>query len=180
MLGEVLISSQSRGGCNHRYHNLVHLRPQKSTLRPGSRHFIEIGDLAIDEKRILGWASFCDSNHRGGCHGLSPLHSMEFPSSLTFVDVMSSCLAKGDGTVKYLALSYVWGDRSDTLELNRTTARKLFDVGVLGLPDVENQIPKTIGDAMQLTKKLGIRYLWVDRLCIVSHAAVVVSGALAT
>lgn len=79
----------------------------------------------------------------------------------------SLCLIQNNGTVTYLALSYVWGQLADTLELNRSTASKLFEVGAFDLPEVENKLPKTIKGAMRLTQKLGIRYLWVDRLCIV-------------
>jgi hypothetical protein len=92
---------------------------------------------------------------------------VDFPSSLTLIDVDSLCLAYRDAPTKYLALSYVWGQIPDTLELNRATATALFQAGVLGRPETKAKIPKTIWDAVQLTHSLGIRYIWVDRLCIV-------------
>jgi hypothetical protein len=44
----------------------------------------------------------------------------------------------------YAALSYVWGTR----------------------PDDKIDWPKTVLDAVEVTKQLGLQYLWVDRLCI--------------
>ena len=165
---ERLILTWIKNSCYHN-HPYLDMVAQKSSVRPDSLHYIESGHSPIDDRRIRAWASFCDSNHRGHCHGLPLLQSIEFPSSLTLIDVTSLCLTNSTGTAKYLALSYVWGQISGTLELNRTTASKLFDTGIFGLSEVEKKLPKTIRDAMWLTKSLDIRYLWVDRLCIVSR-----------
>jgi hypothetical protein len=32
---------------------------------------------------------------------------------------------------------------------------------------IQDQLPKTIQDAMEVVKRLGMRYLWVDALCII-------------
>lgn len=56
-----------------------------------------------------------------------------------------------DGGVSYAALSYVWGTPGDVED------------GYDKLPD---DLPKTISDAILVTQKLKIRYLWVDRYCI--------------
>lgn len=62
---------------------------------------------------------------------------------------------------EYVALSYCWGmpQRLVTTKSNRMNHL------VHGIP--EDEIPKTISDAIQVCRKLGIRYLWVDALCIV-------------
>lgn len=53
---------------------------------------------------------------------------------------------------RYTCLSYVWGDESaeDAASNNQILA----------------DVPKTVLDAMFVTLKLGMRYLWVDRYCI--------------
>lgn len=61
---------------------------------------------------------------------------------------------------KYVALSYCWGGKSqvqttkETLELHQ---------GSISCAD----LPKTICDAIWVTKQLGMRFLWVDCLCII-------------
>jgi hypothetical protein len=65
--------------------------------------------------------------------------------------------------ILFLALSYVWGKESQPLILKRENKDFLGVPGVLTAYD----IPKTIEDAISLTKQLGFRYLWVDALCII-------------
>lgn len=160
--------------CGHR-HSAIDLLPGKA-LGSSTQYYLETGHSAIGELRIRTWSSYCDSNHHGKCHDLPPLQSLPRPSSVILIDVTSLCLVENDGTAQYLALSYVWGQIPETLELTRATAQNLFDVGALGLPEVDGKIPKTIMDAMKLTRSLDIRYLWVDRLCIVSLKPLRVEG----
>jgi hypothetical protein len=68
------------------------------------------------------------------------------------------CYAVGP---KYAALSYTWGPPSITqLKLTKQNEESLFSPG--GIRDA----PTTIRDAVEVCKRLGIRYLWVDALCI--------------
>ena len=60
----------------------------------------------------------------------------------------------------YVALSYCWGGEQDC----KTTKATLPDRYV-GIPWAS--LPKTIQDAVTVTRELGIRFLWVDSLCIV-------------
>jgi len=41
--------------------------------------------------------------------------------------------------------------------------------GALVRPDFHTKISVTIRDAMQVARELGLRYLWVDSLCIIHH-----------
>ncbi|KAH7391372.1 heterokaryon incompatibility protein-domain-containing protein [Cadophora sp. MPI-SDFR-AT-0126] len=61
---------------------------------------------------------------------------------------------------RYTALSYCWGDKE-----NLTTTVHNLDAMKAGI--AWGTIPATIQDAILVTRKLGIRYLWVDALCIV-------------
>jgi hypothetical protein len=59
----------------------------------------------------------------------------------------------------YVVLSYVWGADS-SLEFPEEN----------GLPKrLPEEVPQTIRDAIEVTKKLGLRYLWVDKYCINQH-----------
>ncbi|PQE16956.1 heterokaryon incompatibility protein [Rutstroemia sp. NJR-2017a BBW] len=60
---------------------------------------------------------------------------------------------------QYLALSYCWGKGATILTTSTT-----LESHIEGL-DPE-RIPRTIADAITVTRRLGFRYLWVDALCI--------------
>ena len=154
--------------CLH-IHGYLEILPQKLNLDPVNEYFVPVDHLAISVTRMHSWAEYCDSNHRGHCHSLAPSDLVGVASNLIFIDVELSCLVHASGSAQYLALSYVWGQISPTLELKVETANKLFQVGSLTLPEFLELLPNTIRDAMLVTKSLGVRYLWVDRLCIVRY-----------
>jgi hypothetical protein len=61
----------------------------------------------------------------------------------------------------YIALSYCWGDREIMLKSTKKSV-------VQWMEDIPwNQLPQTFQDAASLSRALGIRYLWIDALCIV-------------
>lgn len=63
-------------------------------------------------------------------------------------------------TRSYVALSHCWG-RSKLV----TTTRATVAARGLGIP--WGELSRTFQDAITLTRRLGIRYLWIDSLCIV-------------
>ncbi|KAG7088723.1 hypothetical protein E1B28_012691 [Marasmius oreades] len=69
------------------------------------------------------------------------------------------------GTEKeyYAALSYVWGEEQP----NMTTSNNL-EAYVKAI-DLQ-LIPRTIRDAITVTHKLGLRFLWVDSFCIIQDS----------
>ncbi len=60
----------------------------------------------------------------------------------------------------YFTLSHCWGGTHHTMSLSHTN----FDSFVAGVGD--DEMPKTFCDAIQLTRNLNLRYLWVDSMCI--------------
>ena len=60
---------------------------------------------------------------------------------------------------RYMALSYCWGAAS-FFQLSKDSFPMLLD-GVS-----PEEFPKTIQDAIEVTRCLGVRYLWVDSLCM--------------
>ena len=60
----------------------------------------------------------------------------------------------------YAVLSYCWGGPQ---KLSLTKSR----LGAGTLIFAKNELPATIRDAVQVTEELGLRFLWVDALCIV-------------
>ncbi|KAF1961591.1 HET-domain-containing protein [Byssothecium circinans] len=71
--------------------------------------------------------------------------------------------AKPNETGSYTCLSYCWGtDQQYATKSDNIKSRKFgFDANVM---------PATIKDAIVVTRHMGIRYLWVDSLCIIQDS----------
>ncbi|KAH9889086.1 heterokaryon incompatibility protein-domain-containing protein [Cubamyces lactineus] len=63
----------------------------------------------------------------------------------------------------YIALSYVWGEDQPhrTTRQNLPSYMESMDIALL---------PQTIRDAIRVTHTLGVRYLWIDSLCIIQDS----------
>lgn len=64
---------------------------------------------------------------------------------------------------KYAALSYRWGTLSTI-----TTTSKTFASHISGMK--METLPKTLQDAILVSRVLGIQYLWIDALCIIQDS----------
>lgn len=64
----------------------------------------------------------------------------------------------------YIALSHCWGGRQPL----RTTKENICSMKTC-IPWAK--LPNTFQDAISVTRRLGIRYLWIDSLCIVQDDA---------
>lgn len=60
---------------------------------------------------------------------------------------------------EYATLSYCWGSVQPATLTSGTVGRLSAGIGV-------GDLPQTFQDAIRLTYQLGIRYLWIDSLCI--------------
>jgi hypothetical protein len=63
-----------------------------------------------------------------------------------------------------LALSYCWGSKEESEKQLKTTADSLSKHSS---QIYINEMPQTIADAVVACRALGVRYLWVDALCII-------------
>ena len=100
-----------------------------------------------DEANLNGvreWLELCRTSHGNACRR----QAIHEPISRSFrlINCTKEPLVVEDHNwgITYAALSYVWG----------TGPEDIIDW------------PKTIIDAVEVTRKLGLQYLWVDRLCI--------------
>ncbi|KAH8647328.1 heterokaryon incompatibility protein-domain-containing protein [Xylariales sp. PMI_506] len=84
---------------------------------------------------------------------------------MMLIDLELQCLTRTSMHLKYTCLSYVWGDTGALFSATRKTLAQLLEPGVF--TRYADRIPQTIRDAMKVTRALGVRFLWVDRLCIV-------------
>lgn len=62
--------------------------------------------------------------------------------------------------VEYIALSYCWG-KDGKLKTKKETKRAM-EQGIM-----TSRLPLAIFDAVMYTRALGLRYLWIDALCII-------------
>lgn len=79
------------------------------------------------------------------------------------IDVSQACVAQLPQDLPYAALSYVWGaDSGNQLQATMSNIHNLEEPNSLKNAD----LPQTILDTFKVCEELDLRYLWVDRLCI--------------
>lgn len=71
---------------------------------------------------------------------------------------------------RYIALSHRWGDTKEyppfCTRVKDATGRG-HDLQSFKTALPQDNVPQTFKDAIDVTRRLGIRYLWIDSLCIV-------------
>ncbi|KAK1655156.1 heterokaryon incompatibility protein-domain-containing protein [Colletotrichum phormii] len=122
-------------------------------------------------KRLKDRVWGCASNH-SGCYYSSEPRSL--PTRLIKVGQIDDDMARlviSDGlpsTTSYIALSYCWGPPSVSKPQLITTAATLADRQTkIPLPEM----PETIRDSVVFARHMGIKYIWIDALCIIQDDA---------
>lgn len=109
--------------------------------------------------------SNCLDNHRD-CHEAGQYQNAQLPTRV--IDIGSplesekslKLVALPDRRERYATLSYCWGGSQEFCTTKTTMMRNMESMD-------HDQLLKTIRDAIWVTRELGVRYLWVDSLCIV-------------
>ncbi|KAE8440612.1 hypothetical protein EG329_007031 [Mollisiaceae sp. DMI_Dod_QoI] len=136
--------------------------PEKATKIFGRGQILDEHWIRFDT--IKDWYRICRDEHGAACH--SPLFSQDLDATpVYFIDTQDSCIIPAPKE-RYISLSYVWGHVS-SLHLERANVNTLTSQGALRRRDIIDRIPLTILHAIEITRLLGKRYLWVDSLCIV-------------
>ena len=110
------------------------------------------------------WIRSCDTTHQCMTTVAGPGLPSRLLSTNYHVDggVRLCPTAEMDPEVRYTALSFVWGKANKghdrTLSHNLATFEERIDY---------EQLSKTIRDAIQVTYQLGIKYIWIDSLCVI-------------
>lgn len=117
---------------------------------------------AADLSFLLDKLHECETSHPG-CHD-TEIFPVSIMKQLYFVDVIELRLVLAPFVKdSFAVLSYTWGG-----DIKMKTTRKLLKQYTSALP---SPLPKTYRDAIFSTKRAGIRYLWVDALCIIQDDA---------
>jgi hypothetical protein len=106
---------------------------------------------AIDFNILRDWVQLCVQHKRICIQDESSTSSLK---DMKLIDCELRQIVPALSSHKYSALSYVWGTSKSGNE-----DQCVNDI----LPTT---LPRTIEDAMSITKVLGLRYLWIDRYCI--------------
>ena len=132
-------------------------------LRPDLATYNEAKNLPI--VLIKSWLHTCEGEHEV-CRS-DPANELDM--SLYLIDVVEECITlKPVSNVRYIALSYVWGNVKST-NLTSGNMEELRKPRSLSSGSHVVTVPQTIRDAMRLTVDLDIRYLWVDCLCLIQN-----------
>ncbi|KAK0708658.1 heterokaryon incompatibility protein-domain-containing protein [Lasiosphaeris hirsuta] len=123
------------------------------------------------------WLDTCLGCHGARCDDPGWGGNLPFPSGPHFrlIDVNAMRVAQFDPAVlargvrpQYAALSYVWGV-TGALALN-LHVRNMHHLAT-SLYGRDRRIAGTIRDAIDVTRRLGLQYLWVDSLCVIQKDA---------
>ena len=118
---------------------------------------------------IDGWIRDCETNHPL-CH-----RSTSIGRKQTFLRILDTSVSRDSSRVRlcesreipesahYLTLSHCWGG-AEIKSLSSAT----YDNYKNGV-QVE-ELPRTFQDAVNLTRRLAIRYLWIDAVCIMQDS----------
>lgn len=137
-----------------------------STLSPNQPYLSRISRRSIlDFEELKGWLTHCEESH-SSCN---TSHVLEKPTTHFFlVDTRDKCIVRPKTHCRYIALSYVWGG----VPQHKLTEDNLQELSAdFSLrPEL---LAATIRDAVELTEKLGERYLWVDTLCLIQDSTAI-------
>lgn len=117
----------------------------------------------------IHWFQSCSTQHLA-CNSISK-HLQILPTRL--LDIQEAGLDESPGrlisttelpsSVDYVTLSYVWGN-ADQLILTTSNVHNMLH----SLP--KERLPQAVIDAISVTRRLGVRYLWVDSLCVIQDS----------
>ena len=116
-----------------------------------------------------GWIRDCETNH-SQCHCSISIERKQAFLRIPDVSISENssvvCLCESreiPESARYLTLSHCWGGTKIKSLSNATYDDYKKGVQV-------NELPRTFQDAVHLTRRLGVRYLWIDALCILQDS----------
>jgi hypothetical protein len=104
---------------------------------------------------VKEWLSTCDAQHRCYQGNQAPL-----PSRVIDVSQEDIHLIVSNGQREpYVTLSHCWGGEQPLITTSTTLDERIANISM-------ESFPVLYRDAITITRKLGIKYLWIDSLCI--------------
>lgn len=110
-------------------------------------------------KLVDEWVRKCNDEHacyQGG--------KADLPTRVLDVGPKDPVLLIANGTRdRYVTLSHCWGGEQPLVTTTATLAERRAGIPMMSLPPLYR-------DAVAVTRRLGIRYLWIDSLCILQDS----------
>ncbi|KAK0119420.1 hypothetical protein ONS95_010872 [Cadophora gregata] len=113
------------------------------------------------------WLRECQQKHSScpsATTSVLPTRVLDLTNLSDLIDIIRLKETNQAEKGQYIALSYCWGPKGQSIMLKESTLRE-FKIGI-----VVRNLPRTLQDAIIVTRKLGIRYLWIDALCIIQDS----------
>ncbi|KAL5316961.1 hypothetical protein ACEPPN_016013 [Leptodophora sp. 'Broadleaf-Isolate-01'] len=113
------------------------------------------------------WIKECFQTHSNcpkATNGVLPTRVLDLTMLSELLDMIQLKETTQGETGQYVALSYCWGPDGQAKTLTHATIREFKNAIVV------RELPQTLRDAILVTRKLGIRYLWIDALCIIQDS----------
>jgi len=114
-------------------------------------------------QQISCWIQHCDENHKHCLRDANstPRRLLEIGDPLQNGETWTIRLVQDiQESVKYIALSHCWGKSQNLTTTTASLESRLKSISW-------NDLPKTYQDAITVTRKLNLRYVWIDSLCII-------------
>ncbi|KAG4432366.1 hypothetical protein IFR05_012148 [Cadophora sp. M221] len=133
----------------------------------GRGAFVDKDPLSpIAVKRMRRWMETCNNIHpkcKQSIVSRLPTRILDVGDPESTFNV--TLVEPHDKSANYVALSHCWGS-SNPFIMTRDNREDMMKTG-FNL----DEIPATFRDAIIITRKMGIRYLWIDSLCIIQKDA---------
>ncbi|MCJ1403056.1 hypothetical protein MMC11_006279 [Xylographa trunciseda] len=113
------------------------------------------------------WIDDCAANHRMCAYSVATTPAL--PTRVIDVGLIGHIaprlhtLTQGTSNARYVTLSHCWGSYMP-LRLLKSNITSM-EQGIL-----LSQVPQTFQDAMVIARRLGVRYIWIDSLCIIQDS----------
>ena len=126
---------------------------------PNPFNGILVNQEKVSIDAVRKWMNFCQHTHPK----ITDRCIEQRQPRLRLIDVEEKRVVEVECPCAYVCLSYVWGQINQPQYNSKT---KIAFESPDGLSQRSIGLPQTITDAMIVTRQLGMRYLWVDALCI--------------
>jgi hypothetical protein len=144
-----------------------------SSVQQHRRRLPSLSTLSDENVQVMTrWIQECQTNHRA-CYTLPdswvPTRLLDVGSD----DESGSEMPRLIETVstlmdsrKFTALSHMWGDMTVSPPLR--SFRSNYEAMKTGV--APSSLPRNFADAVSICRCLGIRYIWIDSLCIIQDS----------